>query len=95
MQPFRYSINEFLELINILENEIETDVKAQIQTICTKSDHWMLEKETNVIFNIDLLFAAYFPLHLLHSVNLIYVESNSLIYENFDVIFDRWLIRIK
>lgn len=57
MQPFRYSINEFLELINILENEIETDVKAQIQTICTKSDHWMLEKETNVIFNIDLLFA--------------------------------------
>lgn len=44
----------------------------------------MLEKETNVIFNIDLLFAAYFPLHLLHSVNLIYVESNSLIYENFD-----------
>lgn len=57
MQPFRYSINEFLELINILENEIETDVKAQIQTICTKPDHWMLEKETNVIFNIDLLFA--------------------------------------
>lgn len=89
MQPFRYSINEFLELINILENEIETDVKAQIQTIYTKSDHWMLEKE-NVIFNIDLLFAILFPLHLLHSINLIY-ESNSLIYEN----FDRWFIRIK
>lgn len=44
----------------------------------------MLEKETNVIFNIDLLFAILFPLHLLHSINLIYVESNSLIYENFD-----------
>lgn len=41
----------------------------------------MLEKETNVIFNIDLLFAILFPLH---SINLIYVESNSLIYENFD-----------
>lgn len=68
MQPFRYSINEFLELINILENEIETDVKAQIQTICTKPDHWMLEKETNVIFNIDLLFAAF---HYIYYILLI------------------------
>ena len=34
MQPFVYSINEFLELINIVENEIETDVKSHIQTIC-------------------------------------------------------------
>lgn len=32
MQPFWYPINEFLELMKILENEIETDVK--IQTIC-------------------------------------------------------------